>query len=72
MISKLDLRPRLGEIGIPTLVLASVDDRVVSPAAGRELARGLRRARLIELRAGHAALIHPHVDVARILADTQM
>ena len=69
MIRGLDLRGRLGEIRIPTLVLTARDDRIVPSAAGRELARRLPCARLVEIRAGHAALIHPNVELARLLAD---
>jgi pimeloyl-ACP methyl ester carboxylesterase len=68
LIAGLDLRPRLAEINIPALVLAAPNDRVVPPAAGRELARRLPRARLLQKAVGHAALIHPQVDVARLLA----
>jgi pimeloyl-ACP methyl ester carboxylesterase len=69
LIARLDLRPRLPEIDIPALVLTAPDDRVVPPAAGRELAGLLPRARLLELPVGHAALIHPRIDVDRLLAE---
>ena len=68
LIRDLDLRSQLGRITIPTLVLASCNDQVVPPTAGRELARRLPRAHLIEIRAGHAALIHPRIDIAQLLA----
>lgn len=69
LIADVDLRPFLPSIRIPTLVLASPNDRVVSPQAGRELARLIPAARLIELNVGHTALIHPTVDIAKLLAD---
>jgi pimeloyl-ACP methyl ester carboxylesterase len=69
MITGLDLRPRLPEITVPALVLAAPDDRVVPSRAGRDLARRLPRGRLLTLRVGHAALIHPRVDVAALLKD---
>jgi hypothetical protein len=40
---------------------------VVPPSAGRLLAKRLPRATLIEKKAGHAALVHPEVDLAAIL-----
>ncbi len=69
MIAALDLRERLPSIDVPTLVLAARNDRVVPPTAGKDLARRLPRARLIQPPVGHAALIHPLIDVARLLAD---
>jgi pimeloyl-ACP methyl ester carboxylesterase len=69
MIPGLDLRPRLSEIDVPALVLAAPDDRVVPARAGRDLARRLPRGRLLSLRVGHAALVHPRVDVAELLRD---
>jgi pimeloyl-ACP methyl ester carboxylesterase len=67
LIGGLDLRPQLHRITLPALVVVAPNDRVVPPAAGRELARRLPNARLLELRVGHAALIHPKLDVARLL-----
>lgn len=64
LIAGLDLRSRLGEIDIPAVVFVSSDDWVVPPPAGRALAKRLPRAKLIETRASHAAMIHPRVDVA--------
>ena len=69
LIANLDLRPRLAEIPTPTVVFVAPDDRVVSPKAGRELARMLPSAHLIEQRVGHGAMIHPSVNVASILAE---
>ena len=50
-----DTRSRLHELaGLPTLVLHGVDDRLVRPAYGRELAQGIPGARLVEIPdAGH-------------------
>jgi proline iminopeptidase len=49
-----DLRPHLGEIAAPALVITGRHDWLCSPAAGRRLAQGLRNARLVELPdAGH-------------------
>jgi pimeloyl-ACP methyl ester carboxylesterase len=69
LIAKLDLRPRLREIRIPALVLAAPDDRIVPCRAGQELARLLPKAHLIEPRVGHSALVHPDVNVRRLLAE---
>lgn len=48
------LRPRLGEIGNPALVLWGESDRVFTPGYGRALADGLRNARFALIaQAGH-------------------
>ena len=49
-----DLRPRLGEIAAPALVVVGCYDWVCPPVASRTLARGLPRAELVEIAgAGH-------------------
>jgi len=72
LIAGVDLRSSLPSIPIPTLVLIAPNDRVVSPQAGRELARLLPSARLIERNVSHTALIHPSVDIAQFLADPDL
>jgi 3-oxoadipate enol-lactonase len=67
MLSLVDLRTRLPEITTPTLVLAAPNDRVVPPSAGLLLARRLPHARFVRPVVGHAAMIHPAVDVAQLL-----
>jgi pimeloyl-ACP methyl ester carboxylesterase len=54
-IARHDTRARLHELaGLPTLVLHGLDDRLVPPSHGRELAALIPRARLVEIRdAGH-------------------
>jgi pimeloyl-ACP methyl ester carboxylesterase len=69
MIAELDLRSQLRQVRVPALVLVAPNDRVVPPRAGLDLARRLPNARLVRLAAGHAAMIHPRVDIARLLAD---
>lgn len=69
LIAGLDLRERLASMQIPSLVFVAPNDLVVPPCAGRDLARRLPRSRLVQLPAGHAALIHPRVDISRWLAE---
>jgi pimeloyl-ACP methyl ester carboxylesterase len=69
MIARLDLRARLPRIEAPCSVVVSTNDRVVPPSAGRLLARQIPGARLYEGRYGHAAMIHPQLDMAAILQD---
>ncbi len=69
LIARLDLRDELPQITIPTLVLAAPDDRTVPVRGGREIARLMPNAKLIERRVGHAAMIHPSVNIADLLND---
>jgi len=71
MIAGVDLRSILPAIDKPALVLAATNDNVVAASAGRFLARHLPRARLLQMAVGHAALIHPRVDIARWLCESR-
>jgi len=64
LITRLDLRAELSRIAIPAIVFTAPNDPIVPPPAGRLLAKLLPNARLIERPAGHAAMIHPSIDVA--------
>lgn len=72
LLSGLDLRKDLPGIRVPTLVVVATDDRVVPPSCGREVARLLPSARLIERVAGHAAHVDPTIDVAAWLEDREL
>ncbi|HVX45455.1 MAG TPA: alpha/beta hydrolase [Mycobacteriales bacterium] len=50
-----DLRPVLGRITAPTLVLASTHDRIIEPAQQQALLAGIRNSRYAEIDAGHGA-----------------
>jgi 3-oxoadipate enol-lactonase len=65
IIRDTDLRPRLGEIKVPALVVAGTADRLLdSVPAARLLAAGLPRARLKLLEGtGHVALLSGRVRV---------
>lgn len=54
LASQYDLRPRLGEIGVPTIVVGGGYDWVCPPAASRFMARTIPHAELLMLEdAGH-------------------
>ncbi len=56
--------------GIPTLVVAGDDDRIVRPALSRELATAIVGARHVELaNAGHAVILHDAARVNALLAE---
>jgi pimeloyl-ACP methyl ester carboxylesterase len=65
-IAKHDTRARLSELeGLPTLVLHGLDDRLVPPDLGRELASLIPGARLVEIPdAGHLLATDAEQEVA--------
>ena len=71
IIRDTDLRPRLGELKTPTLVVAGTADRFLdSVRAAREMASLLPRARLKLLEGtGHVALLSGRVSVREWLAE---
>jgi pimeloyl-ACP methyl ester carboxylesterase len=71
IIRDTDLRPRLGEIRVPALVVAGTADRLLdSVSAARLMAAGLPRARLKLLEGtGHTALLSGRVSVRDWLAE---
>jgi 3-oxoadipate enol-lactonase len=61
-----DTRSRLPELdGVPTLVMHGLEDRLISPERGQELARLIPGARLVEIpRAGHLLATDAEQEVA--------
>lgn len=49
VVAHLDLRPELGRIGAPALVVSGAEDVATPPAIGRELAAGIPGAEFAEL-----------------------
>ncbi len=49
MNAEIDVRPILGAVGVPTLVIHRTGDRSISVEAGRDLARAIPGARFVEL-----------------------
>ncbi len=48
-LAELDLRPRLGEVKVPVLVLVGEHDEATPPPMSHELAAGLPNARLVTI-----------------------
>jgi pimeloyl-ACP methyl ester carboxylesterase len=71
IIRNTDLRPRLAEIKVPTLIVAGTEDRLLNAAvAARVMANGLPRSRLKLLEGtGHMALLSNRVRVRDWLAE---
>ncbi|MGA7537224.1 MAG: alpha/beta fold hydrolase [Steroidobacteraceae bacterium] len=65
-----DLRPLLGRIPLPSLVVAGQYDRVTPPAASQALANALPSARYVEIRrAAHAPFLSHLAELTTLLAD---
>jgi proline-specific peptidase len=65
-----DLRPRLAEITAPALVLAGERDFVAGPVSARELADGLRDARVLVLeRCGHYPFVETPDEFRRAVLE---
>ena len=65
-----DLRPLLGDITLPTLVIAGQYDRVTLPAASHALADALPNARYMEIRrAAHAPFLSHLPQLSTLLED---
>ena len=70
IVESVDLRDRLPEIRVPTLVVTCENDHVVWPEAGRLLADRIPGAslRLLPHR-GHAILLTPGVSLLKMLQE---
>jgi pimeloyl-ACP methyl ester carboxylesterase len=64
-----DARPWLASIACPTFILTGTWDPVVSPSAGRELARHLPNATLHRLSGGHLVHLVHAARVGALIAD---
>ena len=58
VLSRVDSRPSLAAIAVPTLVLVGEQDQLTPPAVARELAAGIAHAQLVVVpECGHGATI---------------
>ena len=69
LVTRDDLRPRLGEIAAPALVLVGSEDRSLPPERSRALAAKLPRAELVEIEgAGHLSALERPAEVTAAMA----
>ncbi|RKR86618.1 pimeloyl-ACP methyl ester carboxylesterase [Micromonospora pisi] len=66
---RLDVRPDLGKIQAPTLVVSAAGDRFIPPAHSREIAAGIPGARLVEVAGGHASIFEDPQETLSALLD---
>lgn len=67
-IGRVESRPRLGAIAVPTLALCGAEDRVCPPDMSREIAAGVAGAELVVVeRAGHYVMLdQPEITAAAV------
>lgn len=71
-LAEFDVRERLGEVAVPTIVLHGTDDSLFEPSVARELAGGIRRAELRMVQgAGHALPLTHGAVVEQSVRDLQ-
>lgn len=69
-LAQVDLRPHLGDVAVPVLVLGGRHDEVVDPESQERLARAIPGARLVIVEgAAHLAPAEEPLEVAEVLAD---
>ncbi len=70
IIGRADSRPLLGEISVPTLVVAGAEDKLITPDNSEEIANGIKGARLatVEL-CGHMGMIERPETYTKLIAD---
>ena len=70
IISREDSRPLLAQIKVPTLVVVGKHDTLILPDEGREIAAGIKGAKLVEIEnAGHMCMIERPEAVTKALAE---
>jgi pimeloyl-[acyl-carrier protein] methyl ester esterase len=70
LLKNTDLRPNLGLVRAPTLVIAGQYDRVTRPAASRALAEALPNARYVEFRrAAHAPFLSHSAEFTQLVRE---
>ncbi|NKY58233.1 alpha/beta fold hydrolase [Nocardia flavorosea] len=69
LLTRVDVRPELAGIRVPTVVIAGAHDLVVSASHPAELATGIPNARLVELDSGHALASERPAEWAEVIND---
>ncbi|MEU5695644.1 alpha/beta fold hydrolase [Actinosynnema sp. NPDC020468] len=64
-----DLRDDVGRVAVPTLVIGTKHDRLITPALTRELADSIPGARWAELDSGHAPALEAPAEWLRLIED---
>ncbi|MFD0412972.1 alpha/beta fold hydrolase [Streptomyces sp. NPDC127108] len=69
LVIRTDVRADLAAVTVPTLVIATTEDQLVPPAAQREVAAGIRGARVAEIGTGHLPFAEQPAQWQRLITD---
>lgn len=70
IIGRVDSRPTLAEVTVPTLVIVGENDTLIPPDEAREIATGIKGAKLeILANCGHMTMVERPESVTKLLAD---
>lgn len=69
LVLRTDVRADLAAVTAPTLVITTTQDQLVPPALQREVASGIRGARVAELESGHLPFVERPAQWQRLITD---
>jgi len=70
IIGRADSRPSLGDIKVPTLVVAGKDDALITPDNSEEIAAGIKGAKLeLVAHCGHMGMIEKPETYTKLISD---
>jgi pimeloyl-ACP methyl ester carboxylesterase len=67
LVATIDVRADLSRVSVPTLVISTTEDRLVSPALHRQLAEAIPGAAYAELPTGHLVYQEQPAEWARMI-----
>lgn len=68
IISRTDTTKSLKKIDIPTLLIASQDDAIITPKAMEEMSKSIKNSKYVELKnSGHVSMIENPKDFLKAL-----
>ncbi|MFF9808173.1 alpha/beta fold hydrolase [Streptomyces coeruleorubidus] len=69
LVRRVDVRGDLAGIAVPTLVIVTTADPLISPALQRQLAAAIPNAEIAELPTGHLPFIERHEEWLKLMSD---
>lgn len=69
LVQRVDLSGDVGRVGVPTLVIGTKHDRLITPSSTRALADAIPGARWAELDSGHAPSLEAPTEWLRVIEE---